>query len=221
MSRICVLAVCLAAVLTVPGLAADDDAAAPMTSAPGILGPTGAIITPTTELPPLDGYNLGFHVLNDTLDAAAKVNVSPIKRLELGGIWYAPADNTLDDEFLFNAKYVLVEESDKAPALAVGVADIADEVDQTWYGVVSKRWDGQVPIVVNIGGASGETIDGVFGSVKLELHEDVDVIGEYDSSELNFGIRCRPYEGLTLDLMTVDNRTDRVFGFGASYSASW
>jgi hypothetical protein len=221
MSRALVLAACLALVFAVPALAQDTAATAPCTTAPSVIGPTGAIITPTTDLPPLDGYNVGYHWLNDTLDTSAKLNAAPIDKLEIGGTWYDPADPTLDSHFLFNGKYRLVEEDENSPAVAVGVWDLGDEVDQTWYGVVSKRFDGEVPVTINLGGASGDLLDGLFGSVKLELHEGIDVIGEYDSSELNFALRCRPYEGLTIDLMTVDNRVDREFGVGVSYCGTW
>jgi len=89
--------------------------------------------------------------------------------------------------------------------------------------VISKGFNlkGEVPITVNLGGGSGDMLDGFFGSVKLALHEDVDVIGEYDSSELNFGLRLRPYQNLTVDLITVDNRVDREFGAGLAYTATW
>ena len=223
MSRAFALAVCFALVVAVPALAQDDATTATVTSAPSILGPTGAIVTPTTELPPVKGLNVGFHWVSDTLDTAGKVNVAPIPKLELGAVWYDPAAAGLDGKLLFNAKYLFVEEDTKNPAVAAGVMDIGDEVDQTWYGVISKVFnpDGDVPITINLGGASGDTINGFFGSAKLALHEDVDVIGEYDSSELNFAVRVRPYKDLTLDLLTVDNGTDREFGVGAAWCTTW
>jgi len=223
MSRALVLAVVLTLVLAVPVLAQDEGPAATVTAAPSLIGPTGAIVTPTTELPPLKGFNVGYHWLNNTLDTSAKLNATPIDKLELGVTWYDPADPTLDQETLFSAKYLLVKEEGNNPAVAVGVWDIADDVDQTFYGVISKGFNlkGEVPITVNLGGGSGDMLDGFFGSVKLALHEDVDVIGEYDSSELNFGLRLRPYQNLTVDLITVDNRVDREFGAGLAYTATW
>lgn len=221
MLRALTLAACLVVVLAAPAIAQEEGTTEVVTSAPSVTGPTGAILTPTTELPPIKGLNLGYHYLNDTLDAAVKVNVAPIPKVELGAYWLDPASPDLDEKLLFNAKYLFVEEDKKNPAVAAGVIDIGDEVDQTWYGVLSKRFEGEVPITVNIGGASGDVLDGVFGSIKLELHEDVDVIGEYDSSEFNFCVRFRPYEDITIDLMTVDNRIDREFGFGAAWCTTW
>jgi len=223
MSRAFALAVVFALVVAVPALAQDEETTATVTSAPSVLGPTGAIITPTTELPPVKGLNVGYHWISDTLDTAAKLNAAPIPKLELGLLWYDPAAAGTDEELIFNAKYLFVEEDEKNPAVAAGVMDIGDEVDQTWYGVISKvlNKDGDVPITINLGGASGDTISGFFGSAKLAIHEKVDVIGEYDSSELNFAVRARPYKDLTLDLMTVDNRTDREFGAGVAWSTVW
>lgn len=213
------LAACFAVLVGALAIAQDEEAA--VTTAPSVTGLTGAILTPTTELPPVKGLNLGYHYLNDTLDAAVKLNVAPIPKVELGLFWLDPASPELDEELLVNAKYLFVEEDKKNPAVAAGVIDIGDQVDQTWYGVVSKRFEGEVPITINIGGASGDVLDGFFGSIKLGLHEDVDVIGEYDSSELNFCVRFRPYKNITLDLITVDNRVDREFGFGASWATTW
>jgi len=210
-------------VVAVPALAQDDADAALTTSAPSVLGLTGAIITPTTELPPVKGLNVGYHWLADTLDSAAKVNVAPIPKVEIGALWWDPAAAGVDEELVFNAKYVFVEEDEKNPAVAAGVIDIGDDVDQAWFGVISKVFnaDGEVPITINLGGASGDTIDGIFGSVKLALHEDVDVIGEYDSEEFNFAVRARPYKDITFDLMTVDNGADREFGVGAAWCTTW
>ncbi len=223
MSRVLALAACLVLVVAVPALAQDDAETAVCTSAPSVLGLTGAVITPTTELPPVKGLNVGYHWVDNTLDASAKVNAAPIPKVEIGALWWDPVAAGVDEELIFNAKYLFVEEDEKNPAVAAGVIDLSDEIDQTWFGVVSKVFNagGEVPITVNIGGASGDTIDGVFGSVKLALHEDVDVIGEYDSSELNFAVRVRPYKDFTLDLLTVDNGTDREFGVGAAWCTVW
>ncbi|MBM3500503.1 MAG: YjbH domain-containing protein [Armatimonadetes bacterium] len=222
MSRVLALAVCFAVALAVPAIA-QDDAVTLSTNAPSVLGLTGAVVTPTTELPPVKGLNVGYHWIQDTLDGAGKVNAAPIPKVEIGATWWNPEAAGSDDELLFNAKYLFVEEDEKNPAVAAGVIDLSDEIDQTWFGVISKVFnpDGEVPITVNIGGASGDTISGIFGSVKLALHEDVDVIGEYDSEEFNFAVRARPYEDFTIDLLTVDNGTDREFGVGAAWCTTW
>ncbi|MGQ9731601.1 MAG: hypothetical protein ACUVX8_10060 [Candidatus Zipacnadales bacterium] len=215
------LAVVVSVLLIAVPILAQEEESEPITAAPTVLGSTGAVLTPTTDLPPVESFAVGYHWINDTFDSAAKLNVVPIKKLEVGLAYLDPAAGDMDEEVVFNAKYRLVEEDEDNPALMVGVWDIGDELDQTWYGVISKRFEGEVPIVVNLGGASGDALDGFFGSIKLELHEDVDVIGEYDSSELNFAVRIRPYTGVTIDLLTVDNRTDREFGVGAAYTATW
>jgi len=181
------------------------------------------VITPTTELPPVKSFQVGFHWVDETLNAAPKVNVAPIPELELGAMWFDQVNSEVDEQLIFNAKYLFVEEDDKNPAIAAGVSDMTNEVDQSWYGVVSKvvNHDGEVPITINLGAASGDTIEGFFGSVKLGLHEKVDVIGEYDSSEANFAVRLRPYENITIDFLTIDNREDRVFGVGAAWCSTW
>ena len=218
MVRALFVAVTLVVVAITPCLA-QDDAAAPLTGAPSILGPTGALITPTTQVN-TETYSLGFHWLADTIDAAVKLNVSPIEKLELG-VTYIDPDGPASDETIFNAKFLVAPEDDDSPAVAVGVWDLTDEIDQTWYGVVSKTIDGEIPLTINLGGATGDILDGFFGSIIAGLHEDVDVIGEYDSEEINFGVRFRPYEGINLDVYSVDNGVDREFGLGAAYTSAW
>jgi len=221
MARILLVGVVIAAVAISPAVAQyDDDAMQPKVGSPSVLGPTGALITPTTQIDP-KMYSVGYHWLNDTFDALVSVNVAPIERLELGATYIEPAAAGADHETVFNAKYALADEDDDSPALSVGVWDISDELDQTWYGVVSKTIDGEVPITINLGGGTGDVLNGFFGSVILGLHDDVDFIGEYDSEEINFGLRVYPYDKITLDAYSVDNGIDREFGIGAAYTDAW
>lgn len=220
MARVLLAVGALMALLVAPAVAQYDEAAAPLTTTPSLLGPTGAIITPTTEISDRS-YAIGYHWLNDTFDSLAKLNISPIERLEVGLTWIDPASSTVDDQTVFHAKYLFAEEDDDSPAFTVGVWDLSDELDQTWYGVVSKRLEGEIPVIINVGGATGDIINGFFANATLRLTEDIDFLLEYDSEEVNFGLRARPYEGITLDAVSVDNGIDREFGVGASYSAVW
>ena len=220
MARVILTVGALIAIFAVPGLAQYEDATAPLTTTPSMLGPTGCIVTPTTEIA-TRSYSIGYHWLNDTFDAIAKLNLSPIERLEVGVAWISPDSTTVDDQTVFQAKYLLAEEDDDSPALLAGVWDATDELDQTWYAVVSKTLHGEVPVIINLGGGTGDIINGFFANTTLRLTEDVDFLAEYDSEEINFGLRARPYEGITLDAISVDNGTDREFGVGASYTATW
>lgn len=221
MVRALLVAVAILAVSVAPAVAQFDDVTETALGSPSILGPTGALVTPTTTVND-ELYSIGYHWVNDTLDAAVKLNASPIEKLEVGIMHFQTAGLFGTDETIFQAKYRLVDEDDDNPALTIGVWDFTDEVDITWYGVVSKTIDGEVPITINVGGASGDVVlDGIFGSVILGIHEDVDVIAEYDTSEVNFGLRISPYDGLVIDVCSVDNRVDRELGLGASYTTDF
>lgn len=220
MVRVLLAVGALIALFAAPIVAQYDDTSAPLTTTPSMLGPTGSIVTPTTEVTERS-YAVGYHWLNDTFDALAKLNISPIEKLEVGVTWVDPDSAVMDDETVFHAKYLFAEEDDDSPALAAGVWDISDELDQTWYVVVSKTIEGEIPIIINLGGATGDIINGLFANATLRLTDELDFLLEYDSEELNFGLRARPYEGVTLDAISVDNGIDREFGVGASYSASW
>ncbi len=220
MARVLLALGALIALLAAPAAAQYDGTPAPLTTTPSMLGPTGAIITPTTEISERS-YAIGYHWLSDTFDSLAKLNISPIERLEVGLAWIDPDSATVDDETVFHAKYLFAEEDEDSPAFTAGVWDIADELDQTWYAVVSKRIEGEIPIIINLGGGTGDIINGFFASATLRLVDEIDFLLEYDSEELNFGLRARPYEGITLDAVSVDNGIDREFGVGASYSAAW
>jgi hypothetical protein len=220
MARVLLTVGAIIAILAAPTLAQYDDTPVPLTTTPSMLGPTGCIVTPTTDVSGRS-YSIGYHWLNDTFDALAKLNISPIERLEVGVAWIDPASATVDEETVFNIKYLLAEEDEDSPAFLAGVWDVSDELDQTWYAVVSKRMEGEVPVIINLGGGTGDIINGFFANATLELTDEVDFLAEYDSEEINFGLRARPYEGITIDLISVDNGTDREFGVGGAYTATW
>ncbi len=215
--------VALIVALTVPVLAHSDTANNPLTATPNLLGPTGVIMTPTTEIG-ARSYGAGAHWVADTFTTIAKANYAPIDQLEIGLSWidYDNHYSTVNSRIAFNAKYRICPEEKKTPALAVGVWDIADQVDITPYAVISKTFGSQVPVIINLGGAAGNTmLEGFFANMTIRLLPEVDAMVEWDTAEVNFGVRFRPVKGLTIDLLSVDNGTDREFGAGGSYMTTF
>jgi hypothetical protein len=215
-------AIALLAILAVPVLA-DTEATTPLTATPDLLGPTGCIITPTTEIGART-YGIGYHWVQDTFDAVAKANFAPINQLEFGVAWIKYHDPAAKSRTVFHAKYQICTESKWTPAVAVGCWDVTDQVDTNPYGVISKTFGSDVPFILNVGGAIGDDdaiMRGFFGNLTIRLRPQVDALLEWDSEAWNFGVRVRPYKSFTIDLLSVDNEGTRDFGVGASYLASF
>jgi len=215
--------VALIVTLTIPVLAHSDTADKPLTATPNLLGPTGCIVTPTTEIGGRS-YGAGVHWVADTFTTIAKASFAPIDQLEIGLSWidYDDHYSTLNPRIAFNAKYRICKEGKKTPAVAVGVWDIADQIEITPYAVISKTFGTQVPVIINLGGAVGDNImKGFFANMTIRLLPEVDAMVEWDTAEVNFGMRFRPVKGVTIDLLSIDNGTDREFGVGGSYMTTF
>jgi hypothetical protein len=193
----------------------------PLTATPSLLGPTGVIVTPTTEIAGRT-YGVAAHWVEETFNTIAKANFSPLNQLEVGAAWIDYNDPALKSRTVFSLKYRICPEEKKTPAVAVGVWDVTDQVDVTPYAVISKTFGTEVPVIINLGGAAGDDImDGFFANMTIRLHKAVDAMVEWDTEEANFGVRIRPLKGVTIDLLSVDNGTDREFGAGGSYMTTF
>jgi hypothetical protein len=167
------------------------------TAAPSFFGYTGLVVVPTADSLNQGEYNLGAMALN--LDAGADSNVylanmGLADSFELGFARFKPEGGK--GETLINAKYMFRGETERNPAMAVGVVDLTDETDTSTYIVLSKRMGGQAKTalgeitspMIHIG-VGGGRLDGIFGGVSATLGERFTLMAEYDSRDVNFGAR--------------------------------
>ena len=114
----------------------------------------------------------------------------------------------------------------EAPDVAIGVRDIADEVNRALYVVVSKGFhlrNQQGPYDVTLTGGYGHTKDdagilsGFFGGIDFTPGDNFRIQAEYDAQDWNACVRFYPCRTLSIDLGTFDSN----IGAGLTYESSW
>jgi hypothetical protein len=188
-------------------------ATVPASAAPSFLGMTGLLNTPTADALDTREWNVAFHHISDNANIAAG-NVALAAGLEAGVVWFDPNRGS-DERFTAQAKYRLIPETPTGVGLAVGWWDVADEIDSSPYGVISKRLTnvGGFPLRGHLG-LGGGIYDGIFAGVDLPLAENVLLMVEYDSEDVNAGIRLGLARGFRIDAGFVSEE----FGIGGSYN---
>jgi hypothetical protein len=204
--------------ISVLGLALAGRASA----APSFFGPTGLLVIPTADALSQSGWNVHLHAVEDLVTYGASLGIG--KGFELGVTGVDPEGG--DTEALFNAKYTFPMESGKAPAVAIGVVDIADELDLDpgIYVVVSKslnqlfgKGGGQYNLRGHLGyGANGIFDDELFGGLDLQFTENIQGMVEWLSGDFTVGARFGLGRGLRAELASYDGD----FGGGISYATA-
>ena len=192
----------------------------PATATPSFLGYTGLVNIPTADSLSMGEYNAAAFFAggdggNDTVIAAGNLGI--IAGLE-GGVAYVNPDEG-SDELLLNAKWRIRSEGTVMPAIAVGMADIGDQIDSTPYLVLSK---GLAPVgrkilnpQVHVGVGDG-LLDGFFAGASVDIAKTTTLMAEYDGRDVNFGARFAISPELRIHAAGFDGFDD--FGVGISYT---
>lgn len=105
--------------------------------------PTSCSIIPTADI--LQTGSVRFEFENDGLPKVGEsgsiyygfTQIGLTPRVEFGIDRYDVSGEPQDN---FNAKFLLVSESPKAPALAVGIMDVADGSKASYYGIATRTF---------------------------------------------------------------------------------
>lgn len=190
-------------------------------AAPAYFGYTGLMLTPTADILKTGGFGFGAVYLtgdsNDTTFLSA--NVGLLNTLEVGGAWVSPEHG--DSSGIINAKLAVLEENAVSPGLSIGVSDITNEIDMTPYVVLSKalllnstnRWAPRAHI-----GFGGGHLDGLFAGLSATVNDRTQVMVEYDTNDVNFGVQFAAADRLRLHAGLVSG--DRL-GLGLSYNVGF
>jgi hypothetical protein len=228
MRMICAGLVALALLSGAPAHAGDEGPSLLKggSTAPNFLGATGLLEIPDASTVGDKGVS-GHAYFTDNFNSFG-FRVGPFDRLEVSGTFLDPDAGSGD--FIFNAKFRLLNENLVLPGIAVGVIDAFDElnVDPTWYIVASKGFPKFIPALgglkLHAGFGGGVYDDKFFAGAELNLWTPLDVlpithphfsaIAEYVHDDFNVGLRGR-WRGFsaTLALFDFDD-----FGGGVSYT---
>ncbi|MBC7289096.1 MAG: YjbH domain-containing protein [Armatimonadetes bacterium] len=130
----------------------------------------------------------------------------------------AGSRQTFEDETVVGAKYNVDigrwTQNPDAPQLAVGVWDIANEVNRAYYVALTKELhlrepEGPSDLVVTLGFGNNElndgALDGFFAGVEFAPMPRVRLQAEYDAEDFNFAARLFPTRNLSIDVASMDS----------------
>lgn len=163
-------------------------------------GLPGIIDIPTATMVPDGHVDLNYNVKQDfnlfpTIDDQRNFNfaIGLLPRVTIGGrgTWTTAGESPRD--ISANAQILLLEEGPWWPAAAVGFQDIGGGAQQfrSNYLVLSKSVFGRLRGTVGFG-TGPDTLEGLFGGVELTLHPLLTLIAEYDTDDINAGLRLFP-----------------------------
>jgi hypothetical protein len=194
-------------------------ALAPLSAAPSFRGYTGLVNIPTADTLSLGEFNAAaFTVNTEARYTVLAGNFGVLPGLEAGlanfDVEHASSKTAL------NLKYCFRGESMTFPQIAIGIADAADEIDQTPYLVVSKSL---TPFaareIVNFkahAGIGGGLLSGLFVGASAEVAKKTTLMLEHDTDDLNLGVNYSFSPELTLHAGALNGLSD--LGMGISFS---
>jgi hypothetical protein len=182
--------------------------------APSFLGPTGLIRIPTTEVAALDQASGILGVYTDASVTVIGVNYGIRPDAEVGFTRTTGPATTL------NAKYAWRAENGNKPAVSIGVLDFTDQGDPTLYGVAGKAFVMENPgKLSNLRGYAGLALggsnDGIFLGGSVQYEENWTAMAEYDTNDINLGVRYTAPKGLMGTVAIIGGGDD--IALGASY----
>jgi len=182
-------------------------------------GPTGLLLTPTAEIPGTLGFMGSAYFVDDPGDTKAYALTGGFMSFE-GSLARLDGD---DAKTLLDLKYQYHPMSGPGTSLlpfdvAVGVIDLTDELDQSFYVVSSMpvnlgaKLSKSIPTFNANLGVGGGFFDGIFYGVELGWNNGLGLIGEYDSDDWNWGVEYSlpSVEGLRFTL--AEARDDTMIG---------
>lgn len=123
-------------------------------------------------------------------------------------------------------------ETSNYPAIAVGVADVTDDIQTTVYAVASKSlgcnlrmWKGEALTPRVHVGFGGGRLSGLFAGASAYVGNRIELMAEWDSENVNVGARWRVTPQFTIHAggFNLTDRDSDEFSTGASFGvgASW
>ena len=216
--RGCTLLLVAAALVALPVVAS---------ASPSVFGPTGLVTIPTADVVGMTRWNAGITAVeldqgNDLTLICGNFGITP--SLELGVTREKPEGHSA--ETLINAKYRVLQPILGGTSLSIGAIDATDQLDSTPYVVLSHDIgagyvfkQGEITSPQLHIGVGGGMLDGVFAGVSATIKDKISVMAEYDSDDINLGVRFALAPKLEGGVYAFDGLDD--LGFGLNFSSPW
>lgn len=170
-----------------------------------MFGATGLIVIPTAYT---TGEKVGrFSAFYGEEVGVPSLNFGVIKDAEIG-LAYVDRDGA-DSKLIANGKITIVPANFKFFEIGVGIMDAAGAIEQTIYfvasaDVVPPRLDveeaGGLPVgfKVHVGAGTGMFNEKAFFGGELQFGNKFSILGEWDTANLNVGIRWVPQDNFSI-----------------------
>lgn len=187
-----------------------------------LFGPSGLLVTPTAYVTPHNEIQFSTSFGKDIRGPAANFGI--LQGVEIGGAFIDR--ERASNKAIANAKVNIVPENFQNFVLGIGVVDIADAIERSFYFVASASFtppDWGLPRPVNgrpialrlhAGVGSGLFQDELFGGGELLIDPRFALIAEWDAKNFNGALRYRHDESFAAQFGF--QHTD--FFLGATYS---
>ncbi len=188
---------------------------------PAYYGFTGLMFTPTADTLGKSELNFGVGAITRDSNTSSywSGNVGLFDGLEVGALLLDRESG--DSSTYVNTKLRLLKETEKTPALAIGAIDLFDETSFSSYFALSKTLSfGEQTFLQPrfTVGAGSDWPDGFFASVTTLANERIELMLEYDSANLNFGVNYLATKGLQVHAGLLDGD---LLGLGLRYSSGF
>lgn len=193
-------------------------------------GSVGLIRTPSAVMPPASGATLEYHRVQadpDDLSVWA-VNFGVTDWLEAGGsqIDISGGGNKTIGNLKVRVPGAKLLDNPNFPEVAVGVADVTNELNRAFYVVLSKsvalEQTGYLPrLNLHLGFADNKAdagaLDGLFAGVEFNAMKYGLVQAEWDGDAFNADLRLNVGSHVSLDVGILDSD----LGYGATYKSQF
>ena len=179
---------------------------------PALRGYSGLLLLPTADSLNRNQYNVSLNSseITDFEDRSYIFNYGLADDIEGGLLWFHPERGPT--ETLINIKYRFERGTSRRASLAVGVADLTDQLDTSVYVIATKEVGEPVGSIgghpvhmlrVHAGIGSGMFDDFFFGA-EARLAERLTLMAEHVNDQINVGARLRLWRNFTVDAGWLD-----------------
>ncbi len=179
---------------------------------PALRGYSGLLLLPTADSLDRNQYNVSLNSseITDFEDRSYIFNYGLADDIEGGLLWFHPDHGPT--ETLINIKYRFERGTSRRASLAVGVADLTDQLDTSVYVIATKEIGEPVGSIgghpVHMlrvhGGIGSGMFDDFFFGAEARLAERLTLMAEHVNDQINVGARLRLWRNFTVDAGWLD-----------------
>ena len=188
-------------------------------------GPTGLMLVPTAFVTPANQVSFGASFGSEMRGPSANWGATP--GIEIGGAFIDREG--ADNKAIANAKVTIVPQNFDWFQIGIGVIDAVDAINTTVYVVGSATWKPPnwnlgselggrpVGLILHAGAGTGLFDEQFIAGAELILGDNLSIIGEWDSDNVNGALRYVHESSFRIQLGILQRHLYLGATFGFSY----